>query len=99
MSQHAKGQLWHSRSAPGINGLSLDRNVRRAPGGLCYSRARPKAALSPGYFTFSMSQFARNKTILLFGLITYGMGQSLLYVIFGPSGARNWSVRSCSSAS
>ena len=31
-----------------------------------------------------MSQFASNKTILLFGLITYGMGQSLLYVIFGP---------------
>jgi MFS family permease len=31
-----------------------------------------------------MSQFARDKNILLFGLVTYGMGQSLLYVIFGP---------------
>lgn len=27
---------------------------------------------------------SRDKTILLFGLITYGMGQSLLYVVFGP---------------
>ncbi len=25
-----------------------------------------------------------NRTLLLFGLVTYGMGQSLLYVIFGP---------------
>lgn len=31
-----------------------------------------------------MSQFGRDKSILLFGLVTYGMGQSLLYVIFGP---------------
>ncbi len=31
-----------------------------------------------------MSTPARARTILLFGLITYGMGQSLLYVIFGP---------------
>lgn len=27
---------------------------------------------------------SRDKAILLFGLVTYGMGQSLLYVIFGP---------------
>ena len=31
-----------------------------------------------------MSDPARARLILLFGLITYGMGQSLLYVIFGP---------------
>jgi len=27
---------------------------------------------------------SRDRAILLFGLVTYGMGQSLLYVIFGP---------------
>ena len=27
---------------------------------------------------------SRDKSILLFGLVTYGIGQSLLYVIFGP---------------
>ena len=27
---------------------------------------------------------SRDKAILLFGLVTYGIGQSLLYVIFGP---------------
>ena len=27
---------------------------------------------------------SRDKAILLFGLVTYGMGQSLLYIIFGP---------------
>ena len=27
---------------------------------------------------------SKDKAILLFGLVTYGMGQSLLYVIFGP---------------
>lgn len=27
---------------------------------------------------------SRDKSILLFGLVTYGVGQSLLYVIFGP---------------
>jgi MFS family permease len=31
-----------------------------------------------------MSAASRDKLILLFGLVTYGMGQSLLYVIFGP---------------
>ena len=31
-----------------------------------------------------MSDAARARLILLFGLVTYGMGQSLLYVIFGP---------------
>lgn len=31
-----------------------------------------------------MSTAVRDKSILLFGLVTYGMGQSLLYVIFGP---------------
>ena len=31
-----------------------------------------------------MNTASRDKAILLFGLITYGMGQSLLYVIFGP---------------
>ena len=32
----------------------------------------------------SMSDASRARLILLFGLVTYGMGQSLLYVIFGP---------------
>jgi len=27
---------------------------------------------------------SRDKSILLFGLVTYGIGQSLLYVVFGP---------------
>jgi MFS family permease len=27
---------------------------------------------------------SKDRAILLFGLVTYGMGQSLLYVIFGP---------------
>ena len=31
-----------------------------------------------------MSDASRARLILLFGLVTYGMGQSLLYVIFGP---------------
>jgi MFS family permease len=31
-----------------------------------------------------MSDAPRARLILLFGLVTYGMGQSLLYVIFGP---------------
>ncbi len=31
-----------------------------------------------------MTNATRNRLILLFGLVTYGMGQSLLYVIFGP---------------
>ena len=31
-----------------------------------------------------MNNASRDKLILLFGLVTYGMGQSLLYVIFGP---------------
>jgi len=31
-----------------------------------------------------MSTASRDKAILLCGLVTYGMGQSLLYVIFGP---------------
>lgn len=31
-----------------------------------------------------MDAAARDKAILLFGLVTYGMGQSLLYVIFAP---------------
>jgi len=31
-----------------------------------------------------MSVATRDKAVLLFGLITYGMGQSLLFVIFGP---------------
>ena len=31
-----------------------------------------------------MPNSSRDKLILLFGLVTYGMGQSLLYVIFGP---------------
>ena len=31
-----------------------------------------------------MNSAARDKAILLFGLVTYGMGQSLLYVIFAP---------------
>ncbi len=32
----------------------------------------------------AMPNSSRDKLILLFGLVTYGMGQSLLYVIFGP---------------
>jgi MFS family permease len=31
-----------------------------------------------------MNNASRDKLVLLFGLVTYGMGQSLLYVIFGP---------------
>lgn len=31
-----------------------------------------------------MNDASRARLILLFGLVTYGMGQSLLYVIFGP---------------
>jgi MFS family permease len=64
---------------------------------ICYARApaatghRVKLPPSPraasrlfALARILMSNPSRARLVLLFGLVTYGMGQSLLYVIFGP---------------